>query len=68
MAVLHIEQGDVLDVVEHPNQSKYPGQHYLIVNIDNYAYLIPFVQEGDVRFLKTIIPNRQATERYLGDR
>jgi len=63
--VMHIEQGDVLDVVDHPNQEKYPNQKILIVEIGDYVYLVPFVQDGEERFLKTIIPNRKATKQYL---
>jgi len=25
-AILHIERGDLIDVIEHPNQYKYPNQ------------------------------------------
>jgi uncharacterized DUF497 family protein len=63
--VMHVEQDDVLDVVDHPNQEKYPNQKILIVEIGDYAYLVPFVQDGEERFLKTIIPNRKATQQYL---
>lgn len=41
------------------------GQSIYIVEIDDYAYLVPFVVDGDVHFLKTIIPSRKATRRYL---
>ena len=64
--ILHIERGDLIDVVEHPNQSKYPHQQMLIVKIKNYAYLVPFVEDEEGRFLKTIIPSRKATSEYLG--
>lgn len=64
--ILHIERGDLLDVIEHPNQSKYPNQQMLIVKIKGYAYLIPFVEDEENRFLKTIIPSRKATLEYLG--
>lgn len=63
--VFHIERGDVLDLLEHPNQERYPGQRMFVMNIDDYAYLVPFVEsEGEV-FLKTIIPSRKATRMYL---
>jgi uncharacterized DUF497 family protein len=64
--VAAIEQGQVIDVVDHPNQQKYPGQSIYFVDIDQYIYLIPFVigADGD-RFLKTIIPSRKATRDYL---
>ena len=63
--VVHIERGDLLDVLEHPNQEKYPGQRVFVVNIDDYAYLVPFVESGEEIFLKTIIPSRKATSTYL---
>ena len=64
--ILHIERGDLIDVIEHPNQSKYPNQQILIVKIKNYAYLVPFVEDEEGKFLKTIIPSRKATREYLG--
>jgi uncharacterized DUF497 family protein len=63
--VFHIERGDLLDILEHPNQERYPGQRIFVINIDDYAYLVPFVEgEGEV-FLKTIIPSRKAANMYL---
>jgi hypothetical protein len=63
--VFHIERGDLLDILQHPNQARYAGQRIFVVNIDDYAYLVPFVEgEGEV-FLKTIIPSRKATNLYL---
>ena len=64
--VMHIENGDVLDVVAHPNQKKYPGQLIIVVEIHEYAYLVPFVESSEGKFLKTIIPSRKATKDYLG--
>jgi len=64
--VMHIERGDILDVVQHPNQKKYPNQQIILVDIDNYAYLIPFVKDENGKYLKTIIPSRKATRDYLG--
>ena len=63
--VLLLEGQDVLDVLEHPNQKRYPGQRIAIVRIDDYAYLVPYLQDGDDIFLKTIIPSRKATREYL---
>ena len=61
-----IEQGALVDVVEHPNQHRYPGQLIYVVEIDEYLHLVPFVKETDgTRFLKTIIPSRKATRDYL---
>ena len=63
--IFHIERGDLLDVLEHPNQERYPGQRIFVVNIDNYAHLVPFVEGESEVFLKTIIPSRKATRTYL---
>ncbi|HCO97039.1 MAG TPA: toxin [Phycisphaerales bacterium] len=64
--VLLLDGQEVLEVLDHPNQKRYPGQRIAIVNIDNYAYLVPYVQEEEDIFLKTIIPSRKATREYLG--
>ena len=64
--VFYIEKGDILDDYQHPNQQKYAGQRIMVVGINNYAYLIPYVEDNDEMFLKTIIPSRKATERYFG--
>lgn len=47
---MHIEQGDVLDIIIHPNPNKYPGQQVLILNINGYAYAVPFVEQGEDRY------------------
>jgi hypothetical protein len=57
---------DILDVIDNPNQERYAGQRLLIVRIDDYVYIVPFVEEEGRAFLKTIIPSRKATRAYLG--
>ena len=64
-AVLAIEKGQLLDVLEHPNKNKYKNQNMFVVKIYNYAWLIPFVETDNEVFLKTIIPSRKATKKYL---
>jgi hypothetical protein len=63
--VVAVESGGLLDILAHPNQAKYPRQRVLVVTCDNYAYLVPFVEEEDYFFLKTIIPSRKATRDFL---
>jgi uncharacterized DUF497 family protein len=63
--VMHIESGDVLDVMAHPNRAKYPNQQVLVVNMNDYAYAVPFVEQGQERFLKTVVPSRKLTRQYL---
>ena len=64
--VFHIQNGDVLDVIQHPNAARYPKQNIIVLNMEGYVYLVPYVKERGVRFLKTIIPSRKATKEYLG--
>jgi uncharacterized DUF497 family protein len=65
--VVFFLQGDgLLDDLEHPNQARYPDQRLFVVNIDGYAYLVPYIEDHDIIFFKTIIPSRKATRQYLG--
>jgi len=64
--VFHIERGDILDILEHPNQERYGGQRIFVIERDNYVYLVPFGEEEDKVTLKTIVPSRKATKKYLG--
>jgi len=63
--VVAVEAGGLLDILAHPNQAKYPKQRVLVVACDNYVFLVPFVEEQDYFFLKTVIPSRKATRDYL---
>ena len=64
--VFHIATGDLLDVLEHPNQQRYRNQRIFVVRRDEYVFLVPFIEDNAVVFLKTIIPSRKATKQYLG--
>lgn len=63
--VVAVEAGTLLEVVPHPNPKKYPRQKVMVVEVIGYAYLVPFVEEGDHFFLKTIIPSRKATRDFI---
>lgn len=65
--VVAIEAGELLDVLEHPSQSRYPGQRILVVRINGYVYLVPYVDAGDHLSLKTIIPSRKAQRHCNND-
>ena len=65
--VYHIEVGDEVDVFQHPNQGRYPGQKISAVLVEGYAYLVPFVESESEIFLKTIIPSRKASKQYSGE-
>ena len=63
-----IEHGALLDVLAHHNPSRYPDQQIFVVQVDEYACLVPFVESEEHYFLKTIIPSRKATKQYLENR
>lgn len=63
--VLAIEADGLLDELRHPNSGKYPNQSVFVVALDGYVYLVPYVEEPDYYFLKTVIPSRKATRNYL---
>jgi len=54
-----------LAIIDHPNQKRYPNQKIIVVKINNYVWLVPFLKKGSIRFLKTAYPSRQATNKYL---
>ena len=62
--VYHIEQGDLIDIAEHPNQTRYPGQQIYVIRLHEYVYSVPFIETEDEIFLKTIIPSRKAAKEY----
>ncbi len=63
--IFHLSQGDVWKIADHPEQGKYPKQQIYFVIIEDYIYLVPFINKGaDYIFLKTIIPSRRATKEY----
>lgn len=60
-----IEEGELLDTTDHPNKIKYPNQRIFVVRIKAYVYLVPFVEDEQKVFLKTMFPSRKATKKYL---
>jgi len=65
---LAIASGDLVDRIKHPDPAKYPNQKVFLVKIENYIYSVPYVEDKEKIFLKTIIPNSKATKKYLGDK
>lgn len=64
--VQKISSGSKVIETDHPDKRKYPNQKIMIVDVEGYAYLVPYVRDKDEYFLKTIIPSRKATKKYLG--
>lgn len=65
--VLNIQLGNEVAIYDHPNAKKYPNQKVSIVLIEDFSYLVPYVEDKNQIFLKTIIPSRKATKQYVGD-
>ncbi len=66
---LAIASGDLVDRIKHHNPAKYPSQKVFLVRIEDYIYSVPYVEDNERIFLKTIIPNSKATKRYFrGDK
>jgi len=63
--VFHVAHGGLLDTIEHPNQRRYAGQRIFVVKVEGYVCLVPFVEDDEAIFLKTIIPSRKMTKQYL---
>jgi len=61
-----IESGNLIDRVRHPNQERYPNQKVFLILIEDYVYSVPYIEDEEKIFLKTIIPNRKATKKFLG--
>ena len=64
--ILALENGNLLDDIEHPNQEKYPNQNIFIilVQVKDYIYIVPYVEDEKSIFLKTIIPSRKMNKKY----
>ena len=62
-----IDENDIIAVGPHPNRVQFPHQQIFVVNIRSYIYKVPFVEDGEKYFLKTIIPDRILRKKYLGD-
>lgn len=63
--LIAMNEGGLLDILEHSKKEKYPNQKIFIILIDQYVYLVPFVENDNEIFLKTVIPSRKATKQYL---
>lgn len=66
--VFHINNGDLLARLDHPNRAKYSHQQIFVVLVGDYVYMVPFVEDEEKCFLKTIIPSRKLAKEYLGER
>ena len=66
MVLTEIIEGRILEDNPHPNHEKYPKQNIFVVKINGYCYLVPYVYDDEMIFLKTIIPSRKMMKKYKG--
>lgn len=59
-----LQSEGLLDDGAHPNKDKYPNQRLFVVRIDDYAWLVPYIENEKELFLKTIIPSRKASKQF----
>ncbi|WFE68104.1 BrnT family toxin [Thiomicrospira sp. R3] len=65
--VFAVQQDKLLDDVVHPNKEQYPNQRIMVIELEGYVYLVPYIENEQEIFLKTIIPSRKARKKYLGE-
>lgn len=58
-----IKNDKKVKAIAHPNKNKYPKQRIFLVKIKEYIYLVPFIEEDDYIFLKTIYPSTKYTKK-----
>ncbi len=63
--IVAVNEGKILDILIHREHKKHPGQRIFVIEIDEYAYLVPFIEDDEKIFLKTIFPSRKATKKYI---
>ena len=63
--VVLIEAGQILDSIDNPSSNR-KGQKAFVLDINDYAYLVPYVENEEEIFLKTLYPSRKFTAIYLG--
>jgi len=63
--IIHVQNGCVIKVIRHPNRQRYPKQNIMVLDVEGYIYLVPYIKSRGTRFLKTIIPSRKAAPEYL---
>ena len=64
--IIAIENGQLLDILVHPDINKYKNQKLYVVAMENYVYIVPFKEDKDEIYLITIFPSRKYTKKYFG--
>ncbi len=62
--IFFIENGEVADIIANPNSKKYKDQLAYVIEINDYYHVVPFIEQDDGIFLKTIMKNRDVDKKY----
>lgn len=62
--IAQLSTGNILDIIKHPNEEKYPNQKIYILLLQDYVHMVPYVKVDDEIFLKTIVPSRKMHKIY----
>lgn len=58
-----IESGNIVAIVA--GKGKRTHQKQFVLEMNRYIYVVPFVEDDQKVFLKTIIPSRKLTKKFL---
>ncbi len=61
-----LENQDILARRSHPDTKRYPHQFIFVLELDGYICYVPFVENDEEIFLKTIIPSRKLNKEFKG--
>ena len=64
--VAALDEGKLLFNRQHPNRDRYPDQRQMVIEIDGYAWVVPYIETNEGIFLKTMFPSRRATHEFMG--
>lgn len=65
--VIAFQEGRLLADIEHPSPDRYAHQRMAVVLIEDYAYAVPYLLDGETRFLKTLFPSRKLHKHYVSN-
>jgi len=66
MVLEKIEQQEILSRRAHPDREWYPDQYIFVLELHGYICYVPFVENEEEIFLKTIIPSRKLEKEFKG--
>lgn len=55
----------MIRIIKHPNKKKFPKQKMFLVRVKDYIFIVPFIEEENYIFLKTVYPSRKYIKKYI---